>query len=65
VVNIKDFNLVLLGKWIWRLGSTMLPFGEKICRRFGSWRIRVVTSKTSLSGKLVMGSVSSSVRTGG
>jgi len=43
----------------------MLPFGEKICRRFGSWRIRVVTSKTSLSGKLVMGSVSSSVRTGG
>jgi len=43
----------------------MLPFGGKICKRFGNWRIGVVTSKTALSGKLVMGNLSSSRRTSG
>ena len=45
--------------------TTTTPFGGKIWRRFGRWRTGEGTSKTALSGKLVIGILSNSGRTGG
>jgi len=39
IINIKLFNVALLGKWIWRLGSTKGDLWKKVLKsKYGVWR---------------------------
>jgi len=51
VINTKLFNIALLGKWIWRLGSSKGGFWKKVLdSKYGGWRsLKVSNSNNSES----------------